>query len=118
MADCKIYERGVAGILNSVDLWTNYVAFKMDTSHDPDIIREYTSVANLQNILTDISLVYSNVVRAMLVWISLPILSGTNISSSKIDRKHLAICLVFWIGSYIFPCTSMLGTSNGKDPNF
>ncbi|KAI9890012.1 MAG: hypothetical protein M1814_004528 [Vezdaea aestivalis] len=35
-----VYERGVASIPNSVDLWTNYCAFKVDTSHDYDIIRE------------------------------------------------------------------------------
>ncbi|KAK2792491.1 hypothetical protein FQN51_001664 [Onygenales sp. PD_10] len=35
-----IYERGVASITNSVDLWTNYCAFKVETSHDSDIIRE------------------------------------------------------------------------------
>ena len=36
----QIYERGVASITNSVDLWTNYCAFKTETSHDADIIRE------------------------------------------------------------------------------
>ncbi|KAF8422891.1 hypothetical protein EV426DRAFT_150960 [Tirmania nivea] len=35
-----VYERGVASISNSVDLWTNYCGFKVETSHDPDIIRE------------------------------------------------------------------------------
>lgn len=35
-----IYERGVASINSSVDLWTNYCAFKVETSHDPDNIRE------------------------------------------------------------------------------
>ncbi|EEH47049.2 uncharacterized protein PADG_03147 [Paracoccidioides brasiliensis Pb18] len=35
-----VYERGVASITNSVDLWTNYCAFKVETSHDADIIRE------------------------------------------------------------------------------
>ncbi|PGH04641.1 hypothetical protein AJ79_07038 [Helicocarpus griseus UAMH5409] len=35
-----VYERGVASITNSVDLWTNYCGFKVDTSHDADIIRE------------------------------------------------------------------------------
>ncbi|KAF2429908.1 pre-mRNA-processing factor 39 [Tothia fuscella] len=35
-----VYERGVASIGNSVDLWSNYVTFKMDTCHDIDIIRE------------------------------------------------------------------------------
>jgi pre-mRNA-processing factor 39 len=35
-----VYERGVASITNSVDLWTNYCAFKTETSHDADIIRE------------------------------------------------------------------------------
>ncbi|KAK0516479.1 hypothetical protein JMJ35_001082 [Cladonia borealis] len=35
-----VYERGVASITNSVDLWTNYCAFKVETSHDPDVIRE------------------------------------------------------------------------------
>ena len=36
----QVYERGVASITNSVDLWTNYCAFKVETSHDPDVIRE------------------------------------------------------------------------------
>ena len=36
-----IYERGVASITNSVDLWTNYCGFKVDTSHEPEAIREY-----------------------------------------------------------------------------
>jgi len=35
-----VYERGVASITNSVDLWTNYCSFKTETSHDSDIIRE------------------------------------------------------------------------------
>ncbi|KAI9794861.1 MAG: hypothetical protein M1816_002989 [Peltula sp. TS41687] len=35
-----VYERGVASVSNSVDLWTNYCAFKVETSHDPDVIRE------------------------------------------------------------------------------
>ncbi|BCR83224.1 putative mRNA splicing protein (Prp39) [Aspergillus chevalieri] len=35
-----VYERGVASISPSVDLWTNYCSFKAETSHDPDIIRE------------------------------------------------------------------------------
>ncbi|KAI1914949.1 hypothetical protein LOZ53_003542 [Ophidiomyces ophidiicola] len=36
----SVYERGVASISNSVDLWTNYCTFKVDTTHDPDVIRE------------------------------------------------------------------------------
>lgn len=36
----QVYERGVASISPSVDLWTNYCSFKAETSHDPDIIRE------------------------------------------------------------------------------
>lgn len=36
----QIYERGVASITNSVDLWTNYCSFKTETSHDTEIIRE------------------------------------------------------------------------------
>ena len=36
----QVYERGVASVTNSVDLWTNYCAFKVDTTHDPDVIRE------------------------------------------------------------------------------
>ncbi|KIX00460.1 uncharacterized protein Z518_10600 [Rhinocladiella mackenziei CBS 650.93] len=35
-----VYERGVASITNSVDLWTNYCSFKTETSHDAEIIRE------------------------------------------------------------------------------
>ncbi|KAF2134280.1 hypothetical protein P153DRAFT_372724 [Dothidotthia symphoricarpi CBS 119687] len=35
-----VYERGVSCITPSVDLWANYCSFKMDTSHDNDIIRE------------------------------------------------------------------------------
>ncbi|KAH7077311.1 hypothetical protein FB567DRAFT_534997 [Paraphoma chrysanthemicola] len=35
-----VYERGVSSITNSPDLWANYCAFKMDTSHNNDIIRE------------------------------------------------------------------------------
>lgn len=35
-----VYERGIASINNSVDLWSNYCAFKTDTIHDPAIIRE------------------------------------------------------------------------------
>lgn len=35
-----VYERGVASITNSVDLWTNYCAFKSETCHDADVIRE------------------------------------------------------------------------------
>ncbi|KAF7188085.1 Pre-mRNA-processing factor 39 [Pseudocercospora fuligena] len=35
-----VYERGVASIGISVDLWANYCAFKVETSHDADVIRE------------------------------------------------------------------------------
>lgn len=35
-----VYERGVASISSSVDLWTNYCTFKAETSHEPEIIRE------------------------------------------------------------------------------
>ncbi|GIZ49151.1 hypothetical protein CKM354_001218700 [Cercospora kikuchii] len=35
-----VYERGVASIGLSVDLWANYCAFKVETSHDADVIRE------------------------------------------------------------------------------
>lgn len=35
-----VYERGVASISTSVDLWTNYCAFKVETNHDNDVIRE------------------------------------------------------------------------------
>ncbi|KAL2207257.1 mRNA splicing protein [Sarocladium strictum] len=35
-----IFERGCANITNSVDLWTDYCAFKMDTTHDPRAVRE------------------------------------------------------------------------------
>ncbi|KAJ8607626.1 hypothetical protein MRB53_040145 [Persea americana] len=36
----SIYERGIASITCSVDLWTNYCVFKTETSHDADAIRE------------------------------------------------------------------------------
>ena len=36
----QVYERGVASISPSVDLWTNYCTFKAETSHDADVIRE------------------------------------------------------------------------------
>lgn len=35
-----IFERGATSCLSSVDLWTQYCSFKMETSHDPDEIRE------------------------------------------------------------------------------
>ncbi|KAF2749627.1 hypothetical protein M011DRAFT_465307 [Sporormia fimetaria CBS 119925] len=35
-----VYERGVAAIPISVDLWTQYCNFKMTTSHDNDVIRD------------------------------------------------------------------------------
>jgi pre-mRNA-processing factor 39 len=35
-----VYERGVACVPNSVDLWSNYCVFKTATSHDPDVMRE------------------------------------------------------------------------------
>ncbi|KAL5121995.1 hypothetical protein ACEQ8H_000211 [Pleosporales sp. CAS-2024a] len=35
-----VYERGVSCNMTSVDLWANYCSFKMDTSHDSDVIRE------------------------------------------------------------------------------
>ncbi|KFH45782.1 Pre-mRNA-processing factor-like protein [Hapsidospora chrysogenum ATCC 11550] len=35
-----VYERGVASITNSVDLWTEYCSFKMETTHDPHLVRE------------------------------------------------------------------------------
>lgn len=35
-----VYERGIASVNNSVDLWTAYCTFKAETCHEPDIIRE------------------------------------------------------------------------------
>ncbi|KAI5466611.1 hypothetical protein BGZ63DRAFT_2489 [Mariannaea sp. PMI_226] len=35
-----VYERGCASITNSVDLWTEYCSFKMETTHDPHLVRE------------------------------------------------------------------------------
>ncbi|KAG6041287.1 hypothetical protein E4U41_005115 [Claviceps citrina] len=35
-----VYERGCANITNSVDLWTEYCSFRMETTHDPQIVRE------------------------------------------------------------------------------
>ncbi|KAJ5294237.1 hypothetical protein PENANT_c028G02015 [Penicillium antarcticum] len=35
-----VYERGIASISPSVDLWTNFCSFKAETSHDADVIRE------------------------------------------------------------------------------
>ncbi|KEZ44631.1 hypothetical protein SAPIO_CDS3674 [Scedosporium apiospermum] len=35
-----IYERGVASIAKSVDLWTEYCSFKMETTHTPHLVRE------------------------------------------------------------------------------
>lgn len=36
----QVYERGVASIGSSVDLWANYCGFKTETNHDNDVIRE------------------------------------------------------------------------------
>lgn len=35
-----VYERGCAAITNSVDLWTDYCSFKMETTHVPHLVRE------------------------------------------------------------------------------
>lgn len=35
-----IYERGCASITNCVDLWASYCSFKMETNHNPDLVRE------------------------------------------------------------------------------
>ncbi|GAB7353303.1 hypothetical protein MBLNU459_g3802t2 [Dothideomycetes sp. NU459] len=35
-----VYERGVASISVSADLWKDYCAFKVDTNHDQDAVRE------------------------------------------------------------------------------
>ncbi|EMC91173.1 hypothetical protein BAUCODRAFT_317285 [Baudoinia panamericana UAMH 10762] len=35
-----VYERGIASISTSVDLWANYCGFKAETNHDIDMIRE------------------------------------------------------------------------------
>ncbi|KAK9388861.1 hypothetical protein V1515DRAFT_596281 [Lipomyces mesembrius] len=40
-----IYRRGVAGIPNSVDLWTGYCTFKMDTCPDEDEVRDLFDTA-------------------------------------------------------------------------
>jgi pre-mRNA-processing factor 39 len=37
---CMVYERGVASISSSVDLWREYCSFKMETTHDPNLVRE------------------------------------------------------------------------------
>ncbi|KAH6648463.1 pre-mRNA-processing factor 39 [Truncatella angustata] len=35
-----IYERGCASITNCVDLWASYCSFKMETTHNPLLVRE------------------------------------------------------------------------------
>lgn len=35
-----IYERGCASITNSVDLWTQFCTFKLETTHEPQPVRE------------------------------------------------------------------------------
>ncbi|KAK2611003.1 hypothetical protein N8I77_004386 [Diaporthe amygdali] len=35
-----VYERGCASITNSVDLWTDYCSFKMETTHVAHLVRE------------------------------------------------------------------------------
>ncbi|CAK7237297.1 hypothetical protein SBRCBS47491_009927 [Sporothrix bragantina] len=35
-----VYERGCASITNSVDLWTQYCTFKLETTHEPQPVRE------------------------------------------------------------------------------
>ncbi|CAH0019434.1 unnamed protein product [Clonostachys rhizophaga] len=35
-----VYERGVASVSNSVDLWLAYCNFKTETTHDPQLVRE------------------------------------------------------------------------------
>ncbi|THY75998.1 hypothetical protein D6C87_04047 [Aureobasidium pullulans] len=35
-----VYERGVASIAISVDLWANYCSFKVETTHDDGVIRD------------------------------------------------------------------------------
>jgi pre-mRNA-processing factor 39 len=40
LTDAQVFERGVASNTTSVDLWTDYCSFKVETSHDPDVIRE------------------------------------------------------------------------------
>ncbi|KAK9466529.1 hypothetical protein V1512DRAFT_263818 [Lipomyces arxii] len=40
-----VYRRGVAGIPNSVELWTSYCAFKMETSSDEEEVRVLFSTA-------------------------------------------------------------------------
>lgn len=39
IASLKVYERGCSCVTHSVDLWTEYCRFKMDTTHDPDVVR-------------------------------------------------------------------------------
>ncbi|PHH74229.1 hypothetical protein CDD82_5040 [Ophiocordyceps australis] len=34
-----VYERGTAAVTHSVDLWADYCRFKMDTTHNPGIVR-------------------------------------------------------------------------------
>ncbi|OAA42980.1 mRNA splicing protein (Prp39) [Beauveria brongniartii RCEF 3172] len=35
-----VYEKGCASITNSVDLWTDYCSFTMETTHNPHLVRE------------------------------------------------------------------------------
>lgn len=35
-----VFERGIASVTASVDLWAAYCTFKFETCHEPDIIRE------------------------------------------------------------------------------
>ncbi|KAL3306807.1 pre-mRNA-processing factor 39 [Colletotrichum asianum] len=42
-----VYERGCASITNSVDLWTDYCSFKMETTHVPHLVRDTITTACL-----------------------------------------------------------------------
>lgn len=36
----SIYERAVSSVTVSVDLWTSYCNFKVDTCHEPELVRD------------------------------------------------------------------------------
>lgn len=73
-----VYERGIAGIHNSVDLWTHYCAFKVETSHDPEAIREFVTMR-----FTLILIGYLKEEQVMLAWTFFLMFFGINTWNMK-----------------------------------
>jgi hypothetical protein len=101
----ETYERGLACVSKSIDLWIHYLTFKSDYYHDHNVVREY-----YHNISP---LDYSRGPLLHVDLISYRILCGTSTLNTKSQEVIWTVSLVCWIVSFAYRCINTSSTLRG-----